>query len=272
MSDKETDPVGDVEPDEDEDEFDDDEFDEDLVVAAKTVGLDPGDFENENELYRATRLELGKATREGAAEKSAEPEKLELASLVVELANKGELDEGLVSNLEELAKATGENFSKLAERIQAGASGDQALTKRLDGMSAQIASLGAQNVQLRLDRWIAKNEQVQKYLGKGDTGDLNDDSKFVKRRRALIRRADRASHFSTNFTMEGMFSKAFKKMHTPPADAKGKAEGKEKETVPTRMARASGSKSTDFVSGDESEAAIRREAADVIRKCRRNAK
>ncbi len=263
-----------LEPDDaelDDDEDLDDEFDEDLVAAAVSVGLTAADFDNEDELYRETESRIRKMESETATlEPVPREEELTLAALEVVLKNKDDLDEHLVAALEKLAATSGENFQKLAKRIESGRGGDPAIRKQLEQLSLTVRNLGAQNVQLRLDRWIGRAKDRQTYLGKGDTGELDADSKFARRRRSLTRRADKiAGRQRGDFTMDQMFAKAFKKMRP---GSSGSAESKKPDSKATRLARASGSKTTDLVGGGEqSEEAVRSEAADVVRKYKRNA-
>lgn len=258
---------------EDEDGDDDDdldeEFDEDLVDAARVVGLNPDDFDTERELERETqtRVRALETSPAGAATDTVEEKELNLAALEVALKNKDDLDEGLVAALEKLAADSGANFKKLVERLEARTGDEQALTKRIGELSRQVSRLGAQEVQHRLDDWIADSKSVQAYLGEGKTRNLDPDGKFARRRRALSHRADTiAGRQRGGFTMEQMFKRAFKKMHAVEKDDPKKSKGA------TRMARASGSKPTDFSGGsDESPEAVKREAVDVVAKFRRNA-
>lgn len=254
----------------DDDELDG-EFDSDLIDAARTVGLNPSDYDDEDELYRETQTKIRELETSSAPAGDSEADKaLDLLALEVALKDKGDLDEGLVSALEKLAVDSGANFDKLVKQLEHRTAGDQALNKRVDQLTSSVSTLVAQNIQLRLDRWVGRSEDSQGYLGKGDTNELDTDGKHARRRRALVRRAQKiAGRQRGSFTMEQMFSKAFKKMQ---GDRKlSDKSGKTKE--PTRLARASSSKSTDLVdSSGASEETMNREAADVVAKFRRNAK
>lgn len=268
----ELEPAGSSEPavEDDEDEFDeDDEFDPQLIETARTVGLNPDDFDNANDLYRETELRVAKMETTRNAPAGTEPEELKLAAIEVAFKNKDELDPSYVTALEKLAADTGQNFEALAKRLQAGTGGDKELRDGLKKLNQHVTLLGAQNVQLRLDRWVDRHADVQSYLGKGDTGELDPSDKFSRRRRVLTRRAHTlAARQRGDFTMEQMFVRAFKKMQGKGGEPK-KAAGSSK-TEPTRAARASGTTAAD--AGDNSPEAANREAVDVVAKYRRNAK
>lgn len=264
--------------DEDDDDDDDDEIDDDLVATARMVGISADDYDDQEELRRAIESKVSAVEQRNAAAAAAGegPKKLELDALEVVLANKGDLDPGMVEALEKLAKASGANFERLAEQLTDRVKTDQDVSTRIDRLAKSVAALTDQNIQLRLDRWIGRQEAAQAYLGKGDTGDLDPDEKHAKRRRSLVRRADKiARRQRGNFTMEQMFTRAFKKMS--PAKAGKAPAGNKDNTKPagssdaTRVARPSGSRTGDLVPEDtqQSREATLKEAASVVGKYRR---
>jgi len=263
----------DTEQKEEDDGLEEDaEFDPELIEAAESVGLDPDAFETERELQRETQTRILKLEADLAKAPAVEKEdELVLAEIGVQLRGKEneDLDQNLVKNIEGLATTTKDNFDKLAKRINAPRTGDKELRQTVQQLTSAIRNLSAQNVQFRLDRWINKTPKLQTYLGDGDSGELDQDGKFARRRRSLIRRADKiATGRKGDFVMENMFAKAFKKM-VPKSSATDK---KTTESKSTRMARASGSSGKDQVDTSQSEASLKAEAAAVVRKFQRNAR
>lgn len=263
------------------DDGDDDaieEFDPSLVTAAKSVGLNPDNFDSEDDLYSETEILVAK--RETSA-LPAQPvdekdEALQMAALEIVLSAKGEeeLDPEIVTNLRAIAKASGENFGKLVERLTSNNDVTAQLRGEVKQLLGAVQNLNAQNIQLGLDNWIRSHDEVQVYLGKSPTGDLEEDGKFARRRRSLVRKAHNiARHQKGTFTAEQMFGKSFKKMQKPGTEkTKGKKSEKTEDTEPTRLARASGTTTSDLVGGDSSEAAMKAKATSVVAKARRNSR
>lgn len=269
-----------VNDDADEDDGDDEEneeFDEDLVIRAKSVGLNPDNFDNEDDLDRETDALVNKKQAEtGDVPADKEQEALAMAALEIILSAKGEeeLDPEVIKNLKELAKGSGENFKKLAERLRSGDADNRRMRGEIKQLVTAMQTLNAQNIQLAVDNWIRGHDEVQAYLGKNAMGDLDVDGKFARRRRSLVRKADNiASHQRGSFTTEQMLAKAFKKMQKPgTTKTKGKKAKTEEDTGPTQLARASGTKTSDLVGSDPSREALDAEAAAVVGKCRRNSR
>ncbi len=266
------------EPDSTDDEGDEAgeaEFDENLVIAAKSVGLNPDNFDNEEDLYRETEvLVIKKQAASVSDDVDDKQEALEMAALEVSLSNKDDLDAGIVKSLEAIAKGSGENFNKLAERLQSGNATSQQMRRDISALTQAVQGLNAENNRLVLNNWIRDHEKAQGYLGKPGEGDLDPDGKFARRGRSMIRKALAISkHQQGRFTAEQMLGKAFKKMQKPGTEkTKGKKSEKAEDTEPTRLARASGTTTSDLVGGDSSEAALKAEATSVVAKARRNSR
>ena len=265
-------PVSVVDDDVDDDDVDDDdelldggEFDANVIASARSVGLNPGDFDSEDELFRATETRIGKLEREY---RSSDKPKDEFAfeDLTPVLENKADLDGNLVGGFEKLAAATGRNFQKLLERIDS-APGRKEMEAQLETLSKSVATLSAQNIQLRFDNWVAGSSEAEKYFGKGATGGLNPAGKFVKRRKVCVREAHgMANRQRGDFTMEALFTRSHKKMtrKREPTQVSGD------DGSPTRLARASEMKTSEHV-GDKpaTKESMKQEAVAIIDKCRK---
>ncbi len=276
MSDEELKTSDEPETDDDGEGDEAEPFDPALVTAAKSVGLNPDNFDDEDDLYRETEVLV--AQREASASTAGQidekEEALEMAALEVSLSNKDDLDAGIVKSLEAIAKGSGENFTKLAERLQSGNTTTQQMRRDISALTQAVQGLNAENNRLVLNNWIRDHETAQGYLGKPGEGDLDPDGKFARRGRSMVRKALAISkHQQGRFTAEQMLGKAFKKMQKPGTEkTKGKKSEKTDDTEPTRLARASGTTTSDLVGGDSSEAALKAEATSVVAKARRNSR
>ena len=240
------------------------EFNADTISSARSVGLDPADFDSEDALYRATDTRLrAHETRLAASGEPAKDETI-LADLAFSLDNRSDLDPKLMAELDKLAATTGQNFKTLLEKLNNSAD-RKGVDQKMDQMSKQIATLSAQNITHRLDAWIArsKDPKVQKYLGSELTGELESGSKYEKRRKALLSQSDAKARRQTGaWTMEGMFSGTLKKMTAKQTPTKVA----ESDSGPTRLARASEIKTGDVVGAPEDDKSRNAEAAAVVAK------
>lgn len=255
----------DVDLDGDDELLGDDEFDANTIASARSVGLNPQDFDSEDALFRATESRIGQLEKQYRSSDKPKDE-FALEDLTPVLENKSDLDGNLVGAFEKLAAATGKNFKALLERIDSSPA-RKTMEGQLETLSKSVATLSAQNIQLRFDNWINESSEAQKYFGKGATGTLNPAGKFVKRRRACVRNAHTmANRQRGDFTMETMFTRSHKKMTAKQEPTRVVAG----EGGPTRLARASEMKTSEHVSEKAvTKESMKEDAVAVINKFRK---
>jgi len=247
-NDEETLELDDAELQEDDDLVD---FSPGLIQTAKLAGVDPDDFEDEDELAEAVGETITALRSKGVAElkdsKDDEvPDELLLDEMEISLSD-DDVNADLLKTLRKMQEVTRGNMKKLADKIGVKKV-DKAMAQQIDHLERQVQGLNAQNIQLRLDGWIASDVEVQKYLGSKASDRLDLDSLYAKRRRALVKKADRlaATMPKKNFRMEKAFDAALA------ITTRSRKKGKNQE--PTATHRPGGRKETDDLgSSDENQ-------------------
>lgn len=243
-------------------------FDPELVTLARAEGINPADYTNSEDLYKATESRIRVNELKNIGAKTTDEQKLVMDAIDVALKS-DDVDPSIIKTFEEMASATGKNLEKLVAKLESRKDVDAAVQKQIEVLTNHIHNLSSQNTHLKLDNWISRHAEVHKYLGKDAAGEMATDSIESRRRRALISRATKTAEKITrqggSWTVETLFARSYKAM------TKNKSSSSTGKKEPTRVARASGTKTTDFVAGAETadDAATAREAADVVRKFRK---
>ena len=262
---------------ESDDEESEPEFSSHLLTRARYAGVDADEFDNEDDLVEAVEeaiVRLKNSGGKGASPSNhadGEGESDDLTMEEIEIALKDEdIDPSIVAELRKLNQVTQKNLRKLAERIKGrGDSGDAKMAGQVQALARQVGQLNAQNVAYRLDAWIADNDDVKAYLGEGPCHRMDNDSKEARRRRSLVKRADRLAATMTerDFKMEDAFEAAFALMRKAKSSAARKVTAKK---GATRTVRASGSSSSELGGkSSHNEDQGKREAASFVREWRR---
>lgn len=247
---------------------------------ATSLGVDPSNYDNADDLRDAIDLRIGAMNRGELT--PTEKKQVEFATLNFQADDPDKvLGAELHGGMDKLTKSLNETFAKVAAEFNSkpGATIDPAVTKTLKEMRVAISNLNDRGITLTMDAWLARrSEAIREYFGTESMGELDPTGIHAKRRNALRTKAGTAADSETkagrNYTIERMLAKGMKGMkHFQKAKSTA---SRSRERAPaddgegTALARGSGTSGKDYGSSDSSAAALKRRAADVVGKHLRN--
>jgi hypothetical protein len=198
---------------------------------ADDVGVDPDEFDNEEDFLLAVADASGTIARQARADrngKGAKPDskpadadkEVELAVESYEAMLKGDdLDPGIVKEFARISdlnkKQTATFVTEITKLHKQHRTEVKSLRDQVGKLESHVSR--ANDVDL-MDGWIRRNEEVQDYLGKGSTKHLDNDDQFRARRERLINKAyklrNRALQDGLNVPSPAkLFDKALKAIH-----------------------------------------------------------